>query len=200
MRGVMMKLSNKLFSIIKYLFIIVLYLDLMLFAGVDAIKKPLFDIIMSQKGESVLFFLETQENNPNWGNKADAVYISESDEFINIGVAKAQKSNYFVSSMWGNRFIYLPKDSCYQINKVTGGINVVENDFIANGGLFIARVGIIKTEPIYYVGYTQNESQITDKSLIYKEKFYFSNGLCGWVFVIDALIEQNDNDRMYILI
>lgn len=195
-----MKLTNKLFGIIKYLFIIVLCLDLMLFAGNDAIKKPFFDIVMSQKGERALFLFETQENNPNWGNKADAVYISESDEFINIGVAEAQKSNYFISSMWGNKFVYFPKEYCYRINKMTGEINTAEKDYLTNGGLFISRIGVSENKPIYYVGYTQNEDYLRDRQFVYKEQFCFDNGALGWIFITNEKIGQNSSGGMYILI
>lgn len=132
--------KNIFFDIVRYGFIALLCIDLLVFAGTDIIKEPIFDLIMHDKGERVIFFFETEQDDPIWSNKSDAIYISESDAYIHIGVAKAQRSNWFISSMWSTKYIYLPKDFTfrYQIDKTTGTINIKDNGFLENGELFLS--------------------------------------------------------------
>lgn len=186
-------------NLTRYIFIILLCLDLTIYISTDIIKEPIFNIAMSQKGEDVIFFLETQKNNPRWNEKRDAIYISESDEFINIGVAKAQRSNYLVSAIWGSRYIYLPKNDYYQVSKVTGNINTVENDYLANGGLFISQVGILKSEEVFYVGYTRNEAHLAEHEFNFIKKIYFDNGTFGWIFICNEEIGHNSSGGIYVL-
>lgn len=193
--------KNIFFDIVRYGFIALLCIDLLVFAGTDIIKEPIFDLIMHDKGERVIFFFETEQDDPIWSNKSDAIYISESDAYIHIGVAKAQRSNWFISAMWSTKYIYLPKDFTfrYQIDKTTGTINIKDNGFLENGELFLSQVGW-KPTTTYYVGYTYNEAYIIDEEFVYKEKYYFDNGLCGWIFVSDKKIGQNYDGKTYMLI